>query len=321
MDLCDDILKKIILCLSINNIKSLNQSCKSFNILVNHSLTDIYELHYSSYSKNIYWKNILEIKRYKKIYSGERLFFWLVDNDYDILFKKYMKKSYFTDYEKTKILSDIIVSGNFKYFKILLECEIFKIFKNFVLKYYCTPLYHACCYNRNNMIELLLYYYNDINDASNDQHIPLYVSSQKGNFECVLKLLEMGADPEGSYNGFTPLYVACKNGNYDIAKLLLNYGVNINTNLGDESTPLYVASQNGHCNIVKLLIEKGAIYNILFNGKSPLYISYLNEHIDIFEYLYPRYFQIDLNIYENKYPVYYDFLLEKKKILIDQNIS
>jgi len=87
--------------------------------------------------------------------------------------------------------------------------------------------------------------------------------------EIVAALLELGADPARSMNGwYTPLHVAAEKGCVAIARRLVEAtaggnserAVDARASLGEhvDLTPLHVAAQHGHREVTGLLIDAGA---------------------------------------------------------------
>lgn len=112
----------------------------------------------------------------------------------------------------------------------------------------------------------------------------LHIASLNDDIENVKKLIENGKDVNSyDINGNTLLHEACINGNIDIINFLISNNANINKrNYYSMDTPLHKAVQFNHIEIVQLLIDAGVSINI-FNvcRKSPLYIAYYNERLDI----------------------------------------
>ena len=92
-----------------------------------------------------------------------------------------------------------------------------------------TILYHACSYNKVEIVKLLLEQPNiDINikkEKDYNAHTPLHIACYHQYIEVVKLLLEQPFIDVNSQdnNGHTPLDLICKNNNIEIIKLLLKH--------------------------------------------------------------------------------------------------
>ena len=97
--------------------------------------------------------------------------------------------------------------------------------------------------------------------ATRIQATPLSVTVQEGYHDCVLALLDGGADVSATNSdGATPLYVASAKGHDSIVRLLLARGASIEqprTPTG--ATPLFIACFEGHEMCARVLLEHGAV--------------------------------------------------------------
>ncbi|XP_039292587.1 ankyrin repeat domain-containing protein 29 [Nilaparvata lugens] len=124
---------------------------------------------------------------------------------------------------------------------------------------------------------------------------PLVLSAANGHFDCVLELLEQGADPTCQrVTGTTALFFAAQSGYTDVADLLLKNGAKVDTASVDGGTPLFVSCQYGHLDTVTLLLDHGAKVNSLMkDGASPLFIASQNGYCNVAELLVSRGAEID----------------------------
>ena len=118
----------------------------------------------------------------------------------------------------------------------------------------------------------------DVNKQDREQRTALINAVLNNKADCVIVLMEYGADPNlYSRNGWTPLYIAANKGFTEIAKtLLFEYGSNspmkgtsyhaLNVDMAIQNTVggtvLMVACMQGHYEIVKCLLESGADVNV-----------------------------------------------------------
>lgn len=152
----------------------------------------------------------------------------LDDNGYKLSVdeKRQILRKYTSEVNLSEKDCDEIVSTVDKHFPVL--CRLYfskdEHKDNGIRK--ASPLYMACKYGHDIIVQFLLNYKADIN-------------------RCTKK-------------GASPLFIACKNGHHSTVKLLLENGAKLTLCKENEVSPLYVACQNGHGTIVKLLLDTGA---------------------------------------------------------------
>ncbi|KAF6206054.1 hypothetical protein GE061_017279 [Apolygus lucorum] len=168
------------------------------------------------------------------------------------------------------------------------------------------------------LIKKFLTWKNIVAEASKfrDGTTPLILSAANGHVECVLELLDQGADPCArrhtgttalffaaqsgyteiasillrhgtpvdipSVDGGTPLFVACQYAHLDMIQLLIKHGSRVNGQMKDGATPLFIAAQNGHCSVVSLLLTHGArVSTPRLDSATPLWIAAQMNHSDV----------------------------------------
>ena len=128
---------------------------------------------------------------------------------------------------------------------------------------------------------------------TNDYDGTLHISSAKGAFETVEKLLNAGLDPNNVNSfGYFPLHVAAFAGHTAIVEALLNAGAdpNIVPAVSSDSdralnycagmTPLHFAAAAGHTELVDLLLTAGAdVSSVAGNGYTPIYWADKAGHV------------------------------------------
>ena len=138
-------------------------------------------------------------------------------------------------------------------------------------------LFEACRKNRLDVVKMILEHYKvDINGTDRAGNGLLHVMSVVRNSECVLYLLDHGADTTlTNTRGATPLYIACQNGYTEYASLILSKSIEtINTPRNDGATPLHIACQEGYTECVRLLLDHGAVTSLrTSNGATPLFMA------------------------------------------------
>ena len=120
-----------------------------------------------------------------------------------------------------------------------------------------------------------------------DSNVMLVQAKIKGSVPQMRYLLERGADPNTTDDGWSLLMWASKAGHTEIAKMLLEKGADPNNkSYRDGKTALMWASRAGHTEIAKMLLERGADPNIKdIEGWSPLMVAGRNGHIEIVKML------------------------------------
>ena len=124
-----------------------------------------------------------------------------------------------------------------------------------------------------------------IDAATKDGETALYKASRKGHADVVKLLLNVGANTEMGYKGWTTLQVSAKNGYLEVVKVLLDSGrVQVDA-IQDGETALYKASLMGHADVIKLLLDAGADPQKGYKGWTSLHAAVNREHIDAAEIL------------------------------------
>ncbi|KAK9141627.1 hypothetical protein Syun_011027 [Stephania yunnanensis] len=119
----------------------------------------------------------------------------------------------------------------------------------------------------------------DPNESDNSGRTPLHIAASKGSENCVLLLLDYGADPNSraeqncldllkdlvcyggdvtlpKSNGTTALHVAVSEGNIEIVRFLLDQGADMDRQDISGWTPRNLADQQGHDEIKELFLAK-----------------------------------------------------------------
>uniref|UniRef100_A0A8C9WH12 Kinase D interacting substrate 220 n=1 Tax=Scleropages formosus TaxID=113540 RepID=A0A8C9WH12_SCLFO len=136
---------------------------------------------------------------------------------------------------------------------------------------------------------------------------PLIWAARKGHIDCVMHLLENGADvdQEGA-NSMTALIVAVRGGYTEVVKELLKRNPNVNMKDKDGNTALMIAAKEGHTEIVQDLLDAGAYVNIPDrSGDTVLIGAVRGGHIEIVRALLHKYADIDVQGQDNKTALYW----------------
>ncbi|KAF4071152.1 hypothetical protein AMELA_G00281770 [Ameiurus melas] len=188
-------------------------------------------------------------------------------------------------------------------------------------EYGWVPLHEAAQYGQHECMKALLRVQPGmINKRTLKDQTALLLAVSKENEECVMCLLEKGADPDIANNDReTPLYKACEKENPAIVAMLLNHGAAVNKNCiqgwtalheavcrnnleicemlvkaGAKIstpnvygiTPIFVAAQSGNLDALRFLLKNGADINSqAADGATALYEACKNGHVEIVEFL------------------------------------
>ena len=109
------------------------------------------------------------------------------------------------------------------------------------------------------------------------------------NVQAAIKLLELGASPEGDLTASSPppLILAIDFNSEEIYQALMKHKCSLEVMDPDGYTPLHLAAEKGELNIVKDLIEKGLdkYINKEVHGKTPLYLAFEKNQWNVVSYL------------------------------------
>ena len=86
----------------------------------------------------------------------------------------------------------------------------------------------------------------------------LFLAAQHGHTNIVELLLNGGANPNQTWEGYSPLHIAAKAGHLDAVTALVNFNKVDLDKVCNDVTALYLAAENGHCAVVEFLLNKGA---------------------------------------------------------------
>jgi len=115
--------------------------------------------------------------------------------------------------------------------------------------------------------------------GTSDQTTPLHVAARQGHEQCVLMLLENGADlVANSRFRRTALHAASAEGHVGTVRILLQHGADVSATSGFVSTALHEAASSGQVEVLKLLLQHGAEVSPKDkNGLTPLHDAVLGD--------------------------------------------
>uniref|UniRef100_G3U724 Ankyrin repeat and SOCS box protein 2 n=1 Tax=Loxodonta africana TaxID=9785 RepID=G3U724_LOXAF len=183
------------------------------------------------------------------------------------------------------------------------------------------PLHEAAYYGQLGCLKVLLRAYpGTVDQRTLQEETALYLATCRGHLDCLLSLLQAGAEPDISNKSReTPLYKACERKNVEAVRILVQYNSDTNhrCNRGwtalHESvsrndleameilvsggakveaknaygiTPLFVAAQSGQLEALRFLAKHGADINTqASDSASALYEACKNAHEEVVEFL------------------------------------
>lgn len=183
------------------------------------------------------------------------------------------------------------------------------------------PLHEAAYYGQLDCLRALQRAYpTALDQRTLQEETALYLATCRGHLDCLLSLLQAGAEPDISNKSReTPLYKACERKNAEAVRILVRYHADTNhrCNRGwtalHESvsrndlevmeilvaggakveaknaygiTPLFVAAQSGQLEALRFLAKHGADINTqASDSASALYEACKNEHEEVVEFL------------------------------------
>ena len=137
--------------------------------------------------------------------------------------------------------------------------------------------------DNENDLSIFVSSFKEMNDNCSRGWTPLQWAIHSGNSEIAKKMIENGADVNGTGgNGETPLHYAVSRGMIELASYLLENGADVNSKNIDGRTPLHHVVQRGNKKITRLLIENGAEVNVGdLEGRTPLYCATRLDNVNM----------------------------------------
>lgn len=121
-----------------------------------------------------------------------------------------------------------------------------------------TALYIACEGGNVELAKLLINRGADVNLPVSWQRTPLYAANKAGHADIVKLLLDNEANPNQLAKSQTPLHVAAENGCLQCVIHLVDAGAEINALTSNGNPPIHLAKLSGHEDIVAYLRSHGA---------------------------------------------------------------
>ncbi|KAK9823235.1 hypothetical protein WJX72_001257 [[Myrmecia] bisecta] len=136
------------------------------------------------------------------------------------------------------------------------------------------PLAAAAEGGHTRIVQLLLRAGASVDATSDTGHTALRAATLLGDADCILALLEAGADINLETARGTPLVAASTSGDCDTIKLLLSHGAAVDVETKSGTTALLVAMHAKQAATVQLLLAHGAsVHRVNADGMSALKLA------------------------------------------------
>ncbi|KFZ57923.1 Ankyrin repeat and SOCS box protein 2, partial [Podiceps cristatus] len=150
------------------------------------------------------------------------------------------------------------------------------------------PLHEAAYYGQVGCLSLLQKAYpGTIDQRTLNEETALYLATSRGNLDCLLTLLQAGAEPDISNKAReTPLYKACERKNAEAARLLVQYNADTNHRCNRGWTALHEAVSRNDLEIIDILVKGGAkIESANAYGITSLFVAAESGQLEALRYL------------------------------------
>ncbi|XP_062493599.1 ankyrin repeat and SOCS box protein 2 isoform X2 [Pezoporus occidentalis] len=150
------------------------------------------------------------------------------------------------------------------------------------------PLHEAAYYGQVGCLSLLQKAYpSTIDQRTLNEETALYLATSRGNLDCLLTLLQAGAEPDISNKAReTPLYKACECKNAEAARLLVQYNADTNHRCNRGWTALHEAVSRNDLEIIDILVKGGAkIESANAYGITSLFVAAESGQLEALRYL------------------------------------
>ncbi|XP_075782780.1 ankyrin repeat and SOCS box protein 2 isoform X2 [Pelodiscus sinensis] len=150
------------------------------------------------------------------------------------------------------------------------------------------PLHEAAYYGQEGCLKMLQRAYPGTTDQRTlQEETALYIATNRGNLDCLLLLLQAGAEPDiANRSRETPLYKACERKNVEAVKMLVQYNADANHRCNRGWTALHEAVSRNDIEIIDILVKGGAkIESKNTYGITSLFVAAESGQLDALRYL------------------------------------
>uniref|UniRef100_K7FP98 Ankyrin repeat and SOCS box containing 2 n=1 Tax=Pelodiscus sinensis TaxID=13735 RepID=K7FP98_PELSI len=152
------------------------------------------------------------------------------------------------------------------------------------------PLHEAAYYGQEGCLKMLQRAYPGTTDQRTlQEETALYIATNRGNLDCLLLLLQAGAEPDiANRSRETPLYkeTACERKNVEAVKMLVQYNADANHRCNRGWTALHEAVSRNDIEIIDILVKGGAkIESKNTYGITSLFVAAESGQLDALRYL------------------------------------
>ncbi len=199
------------------------------------------------------------------------------------------------------------------YLKMLLKHNGHPMKKNHLGQ---TPLYMACLYGRQTILDLYLEKYSlDIKEVDGRGETILIAMVRSGNMNLLKRFFTSSALEIPNIFGDTPLSLAVRLNQFDIAAFLVENGAFVHHRNHLLETPLFDAFRNKNRRMILLLIGHGACLDVQ-NFEQKRILDYVKSP-SMKEMFVELKSQGKIRDYNKNYPLHYAILLGDEKLFIN----
>uniref|UniRef100_A0A8D0HEN5 Ankyrin repeat and SOCS box containing 2 n=1 Tax=Sphenodon punctatus TaxID=8508 RepID=A0A8D0HEN5_SPHPU len=150
------------------------------------------------------------------------------------------------------------------------------------------PLHEAAYYGQVGCLKVLDRAFPGTTDQRTlQEETALYIATNRGNLDCLLALLQAGAEPDIANKAKeTPLYKACERKNVEAVRMLVQYNADANHRCNRGWTALHEAVARNDLEIIDLLVKGGAkVESKNCYGITSLFVAAESGQLDALRYL------------------------------------
>ncbi|XP_007942705.1 ankyrin repeat and SOCS box protein 2 [Orycteropus afer afer] len=150
------------------------------------------------------------------------------------------------------------------------------------------PLHDAAYYGQLGCLKVLLQAYPTTMDQRTlQEETALYLATCRGHLDCLLSLLQAGAEPDISNKSReTPLYKACERKNVEAVRILVQYNADTNHRCNRGWTALHESVARNDLEVMEILVSGGAkVESKNAYGITPLFVAAQSGQLEALRFL------------------------------------